>query len=90
MSDPFLLPYSYLYIGGVAQSESAVVKTNKRFISADIGVRFPAAPGAPPQNGGSAFSTATGATEKIESAIWYFNTRDRKITLGWVNPDGCQ
>ncbi|KAJ6550986.1 hypothetical protein DFH09DRAFT_1499577 [Mycena vulgaris] len=45
-------------------------------------------PGSPPFSGASSFSTATGISERIESAIWSYDPKTQAITAQWVNTDG--
>ncbi|KAH7098477.1 hypothetical protein BKA62DRAFT_712904 [Auriculariales sp. MPI-PUGE-AT-0066] len=77
----------YPNIGGVvgyASTSNALVNYNYLYIG---GVQQTTV-GSTPVLGGSAFYDATGVKEKVESAIWHFNTNNRKITVEWVNPDG--
>jgi len=46
------------------------------------------APGALPADGDNSFSEATGVAERIEAAIWAYDSVSEAINLQWVNSDG--
>lgn len=73
-------------IVGYQNTDAALSEGSPNYVY--IGGVAQTAPGATPQTAGSAFYQATGIQEKVESAVWFFNTNNRKITFGWVNPDG--
>ncbi|KAH7108578.1 hypothetical protein BKA62DRAFT_682728 [Auriculariales sp. MPI-PUGE-AT-0066] len=71
---------------GYASTSDALTAGNSNYLY--IGGVQQTGAGSSPVTGGSAFFDATSAQAKVESAVWQFNSSNRKITLQWVNPDG--
>jgi hypothetical protein len=75
-------------VSGYSNTNTALTAGSFNYVY--IGGTAQTSPFATPALGPSAFFDATSVQEAIESAVWYFNTNNRRITFGWVNPDGTR